>query len=170
MPHGPNYGTAKSFSLVEGGSIVAGTCDMTCDSDILVICDYDSLPQASQQVTSNIVIHDVTYDCNLWDGKYHVTSLSGHFGYLENNAKILTSSVLCITRFIHKHPIRSHPIEQFPPILGAGSIMWHLFQTMSAIGWDCFKVLSQPDFPLLMKTMRTLYGPNLLQEPLLHRK
>jgi len=44
MPHSPNYGTAESSSQVEGGSVVAGTCDMTgnCDND------RDSLPQASQ--------------------------------------------------------------------------------------------------------------------------
>jgi len=40
MPHGPNYKTVESFFQVEGGSAVAGTCD------ILVICDSDSLPQA----------------------------------------------------------------------------------------------------------------------------
>jgi len=44
MPHGPNYGTAESSSLVKGGSAVAGTCDMTGDSNTLVIRDYDSLP------------------------------------------------------------------------------------------------------------------------------
>jgi len=126
MPHGPNHGTAESSSLVEGGSVVAGTYDM--------IGDCDSLPQASQQVTTDIVTPNVTHDCDLWDGEYHVTSLSGHFGYLENDAKVLASSVLRITRFIQKHPIGSRPIEQFPPILGAGSIMWHLFQTVSAAG------------------------------------
>ena len=73
----------------------------------------------SQQVISDIITHD----CDLWDSEHHVTSLSGHFGYLENDAKVLVSSVLRIARFIQKHPIRSHPIEQFPPILGAGSIM-----------------------------------------------
>jgi len=96
---------------------------MTGDCNTLVICDHDSLSQVSQQVTSDIVTHD--YD--LWDGEHHVTSLSGHFGYLENDAKVLASSVLYIACFIQKHPIRSRPIEQFPPILGAGSIMWHLF-------------------------------------------
>ena len=159
---------------------MAGTCDMTDDCDTLVIhdcdnlvthdSDCDSLHQVSQPVTSDIVTSDITHDCDLWDGEHHVTFLSGHFGYLENNAKVLASSVLRIARFIQKHSIGSRPIEQFPSILGAGSIMWHLFQTVSAAGWDRFKVLSQPDFPLLMKTMRTLYGPNLLQEPLLHRK
>jgi len=109
MPHGPNHRTAESSSLVEGGSTVAGT--------------YDSLPQASQQVTSDIVTHDVTHDCDLWDSEHYVTSLSGHFDYLENNAKVFTSSILCIACFIQKHPIGSCPIEQFSPILGAGSIM-----------------------------------------------
>jgi len=51
-------------------------------------------------VTSNIVTHDVTYDCDLWDGEHHVTFLFGHFGYLENDAKVLASSVLRIARFI----------------------------------------------------------------------
>ena len=88
MPHGPNHGTAESSSLVESGSAVTGTCNVTGDYNILVIHDSD------------IVTHDVIHDCDLWDGKHHVTSLSGNFGYLENNAKVLASSVLRITRFI----------------------------------------------------------------------
>jgi len=36
---------------------------------------------------------------------------------------------------------------------------------MSAAGWDHFKVSPQPDSPLLVEAMRTLYGPNLPQEP-----
>jgi len=116
-------------------------------------------------VTSNIVTHDVTHDCDLWDGEHHVTSLSDHFGYLENDAKVLALSVLHIARFIQKHPIGSRPIEQFPPILGAGSIMWHLFQTVSTAEWDRFKISPQPDSPSLVEAMRTLYGPNLSQEP-----
>ena len=132
MPHGPNHGTAESSFEIEGGSAVAGTCDTLVirDSDNSVTRDRDSLSQTSQPVTSNIVTHD----CDLWDGEHHVTSLSGHFGYLENDAKVLASSVLRIARFIQKHPIGNRPIEQFPPILGAGSIMWHLFQTVSAVG------------------------------------
>jgi len=43
--------------------------------------------------------------------------------------------------------------------------MWHLFQTVSIAGWDCFKISSQPDSPSLMKAMRTLYGPNIPQKP-----
>ena len=92
MPYGPNHGTAESSSQVEGGSAVAGTCDITGD--------YDTLPQMSQPMTSDIVTSNITYDCDLWDGEYHVTSLSGHFSYLENDAKVLASSILCITRFI----------------------------------------------------------------------
>ena len=119
-------------------------------------------------VTSNIVTPDVTHDCDLWDGEHYVTSLSGHFGYLENDAKVLASSVLRIARFIQKHPIGNRPIEQFPPILGAGSIMWHLFQTVSAAGWDRFKISPQPNSPSLVEAMRTFYGPNLPQEPSLN--
>ena len=69
---------------------------------ILVTRDSNSdcLHQASQLVTSNIVTLDVTYDCDLWDGEHHITSLSGYFGYLKNDAKVLASSVLRIARFI----------------------------------------------------------------------
>jgi len=42
--------------------------------------------------------------------------------------------------------------------------MWHLLQTVSAAGWDHFKISPQPDSPSLVETMRTLYGPNLPQE------
>jgi len=140
MPHGPNYGTAESSSQIEGGNIVPGTCDMTGNCDTLVIRDCDSLPQVSQPVTSNIVTPDVTHDCDLWDSEHHITFLSGHFGYLENNAKVLALSVLYIAHFIQKHPIGNYPIEQFSPILGAGSIMWHLFQTVYVVGWDRFKI------------------------------
>jgi len=96
MPHGPNYGTAELSSQVESGSVVAGTCDITGDCNTLVICDCDSLLQVSQHVTSDIV----TPDCDLWNGKHHITSLSSHFGYLENDAKVLTSSILHIACFI----------------------------------------------------------------------
>jgi len=73
---------------------------MIGDYDTLVICDHNSLPQASQTVISDIVIYDITHDCDLWDGEYHVTFLSSHFDYLENNAKVLALSVLHIVRFI----------------------------------------------------------------------
>jgi len=33
------------------------------------------------------------------------------------------------------------------------------------LGWDHFKVSPQPDSPSLVEAMRTLYGPNLPQEP-----
>jgi len=36
---------------------------------------------------------------------------------------------------------------------------------MSAVGWDCFKVSPQPDSPSLVEAIKTLYGPNLPQEP-----
>jgi len=123
MSYGLNHRTAESFSQVEGNSAVVGTYDVTGDSDTLVICDSDSLPQTSQYVTSNIVTPDITHDCDLWDSEHYVISLFGHFGYLENNAKVLALSVLCIACFIQKHSIGNCPIEQFPPILGASSII-----------------------------------------------
>ena len=43
--------------------------------------------------------------------------------------------------------------------------MWHLFQTVFAVGWDYFKIPPQPNSPSLVEAIRTLYGPNLPQEP-----
>jgi len=91
--------------------------------------------------------------------------LFGQFGYLKNDAKVLALFVLCIAYFIQKYFIGNCPIEQFPSILGVDFIMWHLFQTVFAAGWDCFKVLPQPDSPSLVEAIRTLYGPNLPQKP-----
>ena len=130
-----------------------GTCDVTGDSD--------NLYNMSQPVTSNIVTHD----CDLWDGEHHVTSLSGHPGYIENDARVIASSVMRITRFIQKHSIEGRSIEQFPPILGISSIMWQLFQTMSASGWDRFKISPTPNAPSLVEAMRTLYSPSVPEEP-----
>jgi len=87
MPHGPNHRIAESFFLVESSSAVPGTYNITGNYDTLVIHNSDSLPQVSQHVTSDIVTHD----CDLWDGEYYITLLSGHFSYLENNAKVLAS-------------------------------------------------------------------------------
>jgi len=57
MPHGPNHGTAESSSLVEGGSAVAGICDMTGDCD--------SLPQMSQQVTLSHMMSHMIVTCRM---------------------------------------------------------------------------------------------------------
>jgi len=57
MLYGPNHGIAESSSQVEGGNAVADICDVTGDCD--------SLPQVSQQVTSDIVTPDITHDCDL---------------------------------------------------------------------------------------------------------
>ena len=43
--------------------------------------------------------------------------------------------------------------------------MWYLFQAVSATEWDYFKISPQADTSSLVETMRTLYGPNLPQEP-----
>ena len=74
----------------------------------------DNLPNMSQPMTSDII-----HDRGFWDSDHHVTSLSGNIGYLDNDA----TSILHIARFIQKYPIGSQPLEQFSPILGAGSIM-----------------------------------------------
>ena len=65
MPHGPNYGTAESSSLVEGGYAVTDTCDVTGDCDTLVIHDSDSLPQVSQQVTLLHLMSHMIVTCGM---------------------------------------------------------------------------------------------------------
>jgi len=47
-------------------------------------------------MTSDIVTHD----CDLWNGEHYAIFLSGYFGYLENNAKVLVLFVLHIACFI----------------------------------------------------------------------
>jgi len=165
VPHGPNHGTAESSTQLGGGSVGSGPCDVTGDHDHLVTCDCDNLPNVSQPVTSSGVTSDITHDYDFWDGGHHVTSLSGNISYLDNDAKVLAASILYIARFIQKHPIGSQPLEQFPPILGAGSIMWILFQAISKAGWDRFKISPHPNVPLLVEAMRTVYGPSPPHEP-----
>ena len=88
-----------------------------------ITSDSDNLHHMSQPVISNIVTPDVTYDYGLWDGEHHVTSLSSHPGYIENDARMIASSVMCIMCFIQKHSIEGRSIEQFPLILGIDSII-----------------------------------------------
>jgi len=110
---------------VKGSSAGLALCNVTGDynHDQLVTYNYNSLLQLLYLVTSNIVTHDVTHDCDLWDGDHHVISLLGHSAFIESNARVLALSILYIAHFIQKHPIGSHPIKQFSPILGMGSIM-----------------------------------------------
>ena len=42
--------------------------------------------------------------------------------------------------------------------------MQHLFQAVSVVEWDHFKILLQADAPSLVEIIRTLYGPNLPQK------
>jgi len=43
--------------------------------------------------------------------------------------------------------------------------LWYLFQAVSATEWDYFKISPQADTSSLVETIRTLYDPNLSQEP-----
>ena len=160
MPYGPNHGTAESSTQLGGGSARSGPCDVTGDCDRLVTHDCDNLPKISQPMTSSGVTSDITHDHDFWDSDHHITSLSRNIGHLDNDTKVLASSILRIARFIQKYSIGSQPLEQFPPILGAGSIMWILFQAISEAGWDCFKISPHPNALSLVKAMRTVYGPS----------
>ena len=103
--------------------------------------------------------HDVTHDTDLWDSDHHVTSLSGCDMHLEADAKVLATSLKRLACFIQKRPLKGCPIEQFPSVLGIGSYVWRLLQTISEAGWNRFKISSQPDAPTLVEAMRTVYGP-----------
>ena len=64
-----------------------------------------------------------------------------------------------LAHFIQKYPLKGCPIEQFPSVLGIGFYIWRLFQAVSEVGWNHFKILSQSDVPMLVEVMRTIYGP-----------
>ena len=85
--------------------------------------------------------------------------LSGCDMHLEADAKVLATSLKRLACFIQKHPLKGHPIEQFPSVLGIGSYVWRLLQAVSEAGWDRFKISPQPDAPTLVEAMRTVYGP-----------
>jgi len=42
--------------------------------------------------------------------------------------------------------------------------MWQLFQIISALGWDHFKILPLLNAPSLVEAIRTLYGPSVPEE------
>jgi len=86
------------------------------------------------------VTHNITHNTDLWNGDHYVISLSGCDMYLEADAKVLAISLICLAHFIQKYPLKGHPIEQFPPILGISFYVWRLLQTVSETSWDCFKI------------------------------
>jgi len=86
-------------------------------------------------------------------------SLSGYDIHLETDAKVLATFLIHLVCFIQKHPLKSHPIEQFSFILGIGSYIWRLLQAVSEASWDHFKISPQPDALTLMEAMRTVYNP-----------
>ena len=79
--------------------------------------------------------------------------------YLKADTKMLATSLMYLAHFIQKRPLKGCPIEQFPSVLGIGSYVWRLLQTVSEAGWDRFKISPQPDASTLVEAMRTIYGP-----------
>ena len=114
----------------------------------------------SAELSFHLGNQNIAHNTELWDGEHYVLSLSGYFGHLETDTKMLFISLKHLTGFI-----RQHPIKQFPTILGVGSYVWNLLQEISESGWDCFKVSSQTNAPTLVKAMRTVYGPNPISTP-----
>ena len=133
---------------------------MMCD------CNYDTSSHILlYSVTCDSVSYNVTHDTDLWDGNYHVTSLSGCDMHLEADAKVLATSLRHLACFIQKRPLKGRPIERFLSILGIGSYVWRLLQTVSEAGWDHFKISPQPVASTLVETMRTVYGPAPVSTP-----
>jgi len=114
----------------------------------------------SAESSSHLGNQNITHNNKLWDGEHHTLSLSRYSEHLEMDTKILSTSLKCLTGFIKQHPLEGHPIEQFPTILGVGSYVWNLLQTISESGWDHFKISPQTNAPTLVEAMRTVYGPN----------
>jgi len=79
--------------------------------------------------------------------------------YLETDAEVLATSLIYLTYFIQKYSLKGHSIKKFSSILGIGSYVWRLLQTVSETGWDRLRISSQPDVSTLMKAIRTIYGP-----------
>ena len=79
--------------------------------------------------------------------------------HLKTNTKVLAISLIHLTHFIQKCPLKGHPIKQFPSVLRVGSYFWRLFQTVSEARQNRFKISPQPDTPTLVEAMRTVYGP-----------
>jgi len=82
--------------------------------------------------------------------------------YLKTDAKILSLSLECLIYLIKKHPLRGHSVDKFSTILGVGSYVWNLLQTISKAGWNHFKVSSQHDVSILVEAMRTIYNLDLI--------
>ena len=83
----------------------------------------ESAPQLGREcdVTCDSVTYNITHNTDLWNGDYHVTSLSGCDMHLEADAKMLAILLRHLACFIQKHSLKDHPIEQFPFVLGIGS-------------------------------------------------
>jgi len=108
---------------------------------------------------------NITHNTKLWDGEHHALLLSGYSGHLETDTKMFSSSLKHLACFIKQHPLGEHPIEQFPTILGVGSYVWNLLQTISKSGWDLFKISPQSDTSTLVEAMRTVYDANPIPTP-----
>ena len=119
----------------------------------------------SAESSSHLGNQNIAHNTELWDGEHHTLSLFGYFGHLETDTKMLSISLKCLTGFIKQHPLRGCPIEQFSTILGVGSYVWNLLQTISESGWNCFKVFPQTNAPTLVEAIRTVYGPNPIPTP-----
>ena len=88
----------------------------------------------SAELSSHLGNQNIAHNTELWDGEHHALSLSGYFGYLETDTKMLSISLKYLTGFIKQHPLGGCPIEQFLIILGVGSYVWNLLQAISESG------------------------------------
>jgi len=102
---------------------------------------------------------NIVHNNELWNGEYHALLLSGYSGHLETGTKMLSFSLKHLVCFIKQHPLGGPYIEQSPIVLGVGSYIWNLLQTISKASWDHFKILPQPDALTLIEAMRTVYSP-----------
>ena len=107
----------------------------------------------SAKSSSQLGNQNITHNTELQHSEHHALSLSGYSGHLETDTKMLSTSLKCLTGFIKQHPLGGRSIEQFPTILGVGSYVWNLLQTISKSEWDLFKISPQSDASTLVEAM-----------------
>jgi len=87
---------------------------------------------------------------------YHCLDIPGTWKLTPRCSPLLSSALLALLSSI---PWEGALLSNSPPFLGVGSYVWNLLQAVSEAGWNHFKISPQPDAPILVEAMRTVYGP-----------
>ena len=80
-----------------------------------------NLIHRSAESSSQLGNENIAYDTKLWNGDYHILSLSGYSRHLETDTVILSLSLEHLTCFIKKHSLGGYSVNSFTTILEVGS-------------------------------------------------